>query len=93
MDQTAILHYDWRPGDDLPNFILPVTDTLDGKVYDIHFLALFSTREDAIPIVFFHGWPGSFLEFLPILSLLKSKYDQSTLPYHIIVPSTRRLTA
>lgn len=34
-----------------------------------------------------HGWPGSFLEFLPILRLLKGKYTPQTLPYHVIVPS------
>lgn len=30
---------------------------------------------------------GSFLEFLPIMSLLRKKYTASNLPYHIIVPS------
>lgn len=30
---------------------------------------------------------GSFLEFLPILSLLKEKYTPHELPYHVIVPS------
>lgn len=34
-----------------------------------------------------HGWPGSFLEFLPILKLLKDKYTPQTLPYHIVAPS------
>ena len=31
--------------------------------------------------------PGSFLEFLPILSLLREQYTPATLPYHVIVPS------
>ena len=30
---------------------------------------------------------GSFLEFLPILTLLKEKYSPDTLPYHVVVPS------
>jgi microsomal epoxide hydrolase len=30
---------------------------------------------------------GSFLEFLPMLSLMKEKYTPKELPYHIIVPS------
>jgi microsomal epoxide hydrolase len=30
---------------------------------------------------------GSFLEFLPILQILMTKYTPATLPYHIIVPS------
>jgi len=53
----------------------------------MHFVALFSDQEDAIPIAFYHGWPGSFLEFLDLLDLIKSKYSAADLPYHIIVPS------
>jgi len=53
----------------------------------IHFVALFSQKPDAIPIVFLHGWPGSFLEFIDILSTLKARYSPQDLPYHIIVPS------
>ncbi len=34
-----------------------------------------------------HGWPGSFLEFLPILGKLQSAYTPASLPYHIVVPS------
>lgn len=30
---------------------------------------------------------GSFLEFLPILSLLSARYTASDLPYHLVVPS------
>ncbi|SCO92624.1 uncharacterized protein FRV6_16752 [Fusarium oxysporum] len=54
---------------------------------DLHFIDIFSQRDDAIPIVLLHGWPGSFLEFIPILELLQKKYDPSLLPYHVIVPS------
>lgn len=54
----------------------------------VHFVALFSTNPSAIPVGLFHGWPGNFLEFLPILKLLKEKYpDSKDLPYHVIVPS------
>ncbi|CAG8974590.1 hypothetical protein HYALB_00004387 [Hymenoscyphus albidus] len=42
---------------------------------------------DAVPLVLIHGWPGSFLEFLPLLKLLKEEYKPATLPYHVIVPS------
>jgi microsomal epoxide hydrolase len=30
---------------------------------------------------------GSFLEFLPIMSILREKYTPENLPYHIIIPS------
>ncbi|OJD36614.1 epoxide hydrolase [Diplodia corticola] len=83
--------YDWRATEShinsFPHFTLPVKDD-DGRTYNIHFVALFSTNPAAIPIAFFHGWPGSFLEFLPMLELLKKKYPSpDKLPYHIIVPS------
>jgi microsomal epoxide hydrolase len=68
-----------------PNYHLPITH--DGSSFDIHFVALFSERKDAVPILMLHGWPGSFLEFLPILRLLTNKYTPSSLPYHIVVPS------
>ena len=55
--------------------------------FTIHFVALFSERHDAIPILMLHGWPGSFLEFLGVLALLKNRYNPSTLPYHVIIPS------
>jgi len=63
-----------------------VTDEV-GTDYSIHFVALFSEKPDAIPIVMLHGWPGSFMEFLPCLDIVKNRYTPSTLPYHIIVPS------
>jgi microsomal epoxide hydrolase len=56
-------------------------------VFDVHFTGLFSKKFDAVPLVMVHGWPGSFLEFLQILSILKNRYTPETLPYHVIIPS------
>lgn len=56
-------------------------------MYNIHFVALFSENPNAQNIIFNHGWPGSFIEFLPILSLLISKYTPATLPYNVLIPS------
>jgi microsomal epoxide hydrolase len=53
----------------------------------MHFAALFSQRQDAIPIAFLHGWPGSFLEFLGFMEVVMKNYSPQDLPYHIIVPS------
>ncbi|EDU43394.1 MhpC hydrolase or acyltransferase alpha beta hydrolase superfamily [Pyrenophora tritici-repentis] len=82
--------FDWRKEEDyinsFPNFKTTINDD-DGGKYDIHFAALFSNKPDAIPIAFYHGWPGSFLEFLPLMDLLHKKYTPDNLPYHIIVPS------
>ncbi|KAK3643090.1 hypothetical protein LTR56_010464 [Elasticomyces elasticus] len=87
--RNAWLKFDWRETEatvnDLPNYIINIPH--DGDDYKIHFIALFSERHDAVPILMLHGWPGSVLEFFPILHLLKNKYTPQTLPYHIIVPS------
>ncbi|KAJ9610188.1 hypothetical protein H2200_004965 [Cladophialophora chaetospira] len=79
----------WRNTEDRinssSNFRIPIDDELG--TFDTHFVGLFSHRPDAIPIILLHGWPGSFLEFLPTLDLLKQKYTPETLPYHVVVPS------
>ncbi|KAH8658586.1 Alpha/Beta hydrolase protein [Ilyonectria robusta] len=67
------------------NFKLSVQD--ETGVVDLHFVGIFSSKEDAIPIVLLHGWPGSFLEFLPTLDLIQKKYQPAQLPFHVIVPS------
>lgn len=68
-----------------PNYTLPVK--VKGEEINLHFVALFSDKEDAVPLVFSHGWPGSFLEFLPILSILREQYSPTDLPFHVVVPS------
>lgn len=83
--------YDWRSRENhinsFPNFQTSIQDD-NGDTFSIHFAALFSTKPDATPIVFLHGWPGSFLEFLGVLDLARKKYpNPETLPYHIIAPS------
>ncbi|KAL1845396.1 hypothetical protein VTK73DRAFT_588 [Phialemonium thermophilum] len=95
--------FDWRAHEayinSFPNFRIRVPDHAapagqqqqqeeeeEGHL-DLHFAALFSTRPDAIPVVFMHGWPGSFLEFLPMLDLLRVKYAADQLPFHAVVPS------
>ncbi|KIV89068.1 hypothetical protein PV10_08679 [Exophiala mesophila] len=87
--------FDWRGVEStinsIPNFMadisIPIASTSQDNSFQIHFAALFSQRKDAIPLMCIHGWPGSFLEFLGILSALQNKYSPVDLPYHIIVPS------
>ncbi|PNS18936.1 hypothetical protein CAC42_6031 [Sphaceloma murrayae] len=83
--------FDWRAHEkrinSYPNYHVEVTDDDGISKWNMHFIALFSNNENAIPIGFFHGWPGSVLEFLDMLDLIKNKYTPDTLPYHIIVPS------
>lgn len=69
-----------------PHYKADIVDD-DGRIYSIHFAALFSEKKSAIPTTRLHGWPASFQEFLPVLDLLRKKYSPQDLPYHIIVPS------
>ena len=82
--------FDWRKQEDLinsfPNFTVQITDG-DGIKFDVHFMALFSEKPDAIPLAFYHGWPGSFMEFLKIFGILKERYSPKDLPFHVIAPS------
>ena len=54
---------------------------VDGNEHTIHFMALFSEREDAVPIIFCNGWPSCFLEFLPLLEHVRGQYSPKDLPY------------
>jgi microsomal epoxide hydrolase len=39
-----------------PHFRASIPD--EGANYDMHFMALFSDKRDAVPVVLLHGWPG-----------------------------------
>lgn len=85
-----LTQFDWRTHEEhinsFPNFTTTVKDD-EGSAVDIHFIALFSQKADAIPVAFYHGWPGSILEFLKILDILTKRHTPQDLPYHVIVPS------
>ncbi|KAJ5289069.1 hypothetical protein N7478_002099 [Penicillium angulare] len=85
MKDQWLRSYKWRASEDrintFPQWTIEIEDI------NMHFVGLFSERQDAIPILLIHGWPGNFLEFLSILQLFKDESTPSTLPYHLIVPS------
>lgn len=82
--------FDWRQQEarinSFPNFKISLNNPDHGRIA-VHFIGLFSTRLDALPLLFMHGWPGSVIEFLPMLALLRERYTPETLPYHVVVPS------
>jgi pimeloyl-ACP methyl ester carboxylesterase len=61
--------------------------TTESETFDLHFAALFSRNASATPLVMMHGWPGSWIEFAPVLDRLAARYTPDTLPYHVVVPS------
>jgi hypothetical protein len=54
----------------LPNFETRIEVEGFGEL-DIHFLHQKSEVKGAVPLLFVHGWPGSFLEVARMLPFLK----------------------
>lgn len=71
---------------ELPMFTLPVESDGFGTL-DIHFVHARSTRRDAIPLLFVHGWPGSFLEVAKMLHGLTEPEDDGSQAFHVVAPS------
>jgi len=80
--------YDWRKCEGklkaLPHFLTEI----DGL--DIHFIHVRSQREDALPLIVTHGWPGSIIEQLKIIEPLTSPTAHGASAqdaFHLVVPS------
>ncbi|KAL8769062.1 MAG: hypothetical protein Q9209_004848 [Squamulea sp. 1 TL-2023] len=81
--------YDWRHHEAQMNKLPQYTTSISVKDFDdleIHFVHQTSPVENAIPLLFVHGWPGSFLEVTKILPLLSDVKDGEP-AFHIVAPS------
>ena len=79
------IEYDWRRCEARLNAIGQFTTEIDGL--SIHFLHRRSPREDAIPLVITHGWPGSVVEFLGVIDELAEPADPGQPAFHVVAPS------
>lgn len=80
--------WDWRKVEEklnreLPQFHTGIQVDEFGEL-DIHFVWQKSSAKNAIPLLFCHGWPGSFLEVERILPLLSKPEGPA---FHIVAPS------
>jgi pimeloyl-ACP methyl ester carboxylesterase len=80
--------YDWRKFEErfaaLPHFVTEI----DGV--DIHFIHVRSEREEALPLIVTHGWPGSTVEQLKIIDPLTKPTEhggEEVDPFHLVIPS------
>nr|POF11492.1 putative epoxide hydrolase [Quercus suber] len=75
--------FDWRKAEakinTLPNFMTKIPVDGFGDL-DVHFVHQVSSNPKAIPLLFCHGWPGSFLEVSKLLPLLQDDF-------HVVAPS------
>ena len=77
-------HYDWREEEErlneLPQYKCPI-DVEGFGTLSIHFVHAQSTSPGARPLLFVHGWPGSFAEVRKIVPLLNKG------GFHVVAPS------
>lgn len=85
--------YDWRIhekrlNETLPQFITKIEMPRFGNL-DIHFVHAKATGvgNKAIPLLFAHGWPGSFLEVSKILPLLVEGGGKDGPRFDVVAPS------
>ncbi|KAI0161744.1 Alpha/Beta hydrolase protein [Hypoxylon sp. FL1284] len=82
--------FSWRSFEkrlnELPQY--ETTVTLGGfKPFQVHFIHQRSKSPDAIPLIFVHGWPGSFYEVSRILPILAKSEQNGGPAFHVIAPS------
>jgi pimeloyl-ACP methyl ester carboxylesterase len=88
--------YDWREVEkdintQLSQFTVIVQPSASPAQYNhavpLHFVHHRSPRPDAIPLLFVHGWPGSFLEVADIVSGLTQPPSPDLPAFHVVSPS------
>lgn len=93
-DLKELAHYwektfDWRTVEaslnKFPQYIANVE--VEGfNTYDVHFIHQPSSAENAVPLLFIHGWPGSFIEVTKMLPDLV-KESNGNPSFHVVAPS------
>ena len=76
--------YDWRTEEAKLNELPQYTCRIELKNFgelEMHFVHQTSSKADAIPLLFIHGWPGSFAEVTKMLPIL------SKAGFHVVAPS------
>jgi pimeloyl-ACP methyl ester carboxylesterase len=69
---------------ELPQFVTEI----DGV--DIHFIHVRSQREDALPLIITHGWPGSVIELLDVIGPLTDPTEhggEAEDAFDVVIPS------
>jgi pimeloyl-ACP methyl ester carboxylesterase len=83
------ISYDWRKVEAQLNTFPQYRTTVNVKgfgLYEIHHIHMRSSRTDAIPLLFLHSWPGSFLEVTKMLKDLVQGPSDSV-AFHVVAPS------
>lgn len=81
--------YDWRKAEaelnSLPNFLTSIEVDGFGSL-DVHYIHQRNTSSNAIPLLFVHGWPGSYIEVKKLLPFLRGDGKEGP-QFHVVAPS------
>jgi epoxide hydrolase len=76
--------FDWRVQERRLNQLPQFKTQIDGL--DLHFIHKQSSRTDAVPLVFVHGWPGSIVEVTKIIGPL-TEPPPGEVAFHLVAIS------
>lgn len=76
--------YDWRAAEARLNAMPQFRTKIDGQ--NLHFVHARSPHENALPLLLFHGWPSSFVEYEKVIPQLTHPDDPAD-AFHVVVPS------
>ncbi|KAF2963858.1 hypothetical protein GQX73_g9696 [Xylaria multiplex] len=84
-----ITSFNWEEEQASINKLHHFTVNIEG--INVHFVHEISGEPNAIPIILLHGWPGTFLEIVPLIDLLalKSQLEGETAKttFNVVIPS------
>ena len=82
--------FDWRRAEAKLNEFPHFTTELQAEGYEkvnVHFIYQKSSAKDAVPLLYLHGWPGSFYEGTKIISPLSQGGGPDQPSFHVVAPS------
>ncbi|KAK4546147.1 hypothetical protein LTR36_002284 [Oleoguttula mirabilis] len=82
--------FDWRASESMLNSMPNYQTDIDIEGFgtlEIHLVHQRSPVARAIPLLFSHGWPGSFLEVKKLLPLLTEPDNDGGVAFHVVAPS------
>ncbi|KAH8928410.1 alpha/beta-hydrolase [Atractiella rhizophila] len=88
LKQEWLSDFNWKEQEREINSYRQFTATIENVT--VHFVHEKSKHANSIPVILLHGWPGSFLEFLPVikpLTQLGSNPQGDQVSFDVIVPS------
>jgi len=80
--------YDWRAQEAALNELPQFVTEIDGQA--IHFIHVRSPEPNAVPLLISHGYPGSVVEYTPLISRLTDPATHGGDPadaFHVVLPS------